>query len=152
MWEKIKNLKIYQKILAVVFGTVVIGSGFYSLQSSDNYEYYNATQTDHNTSTTVQTVTIPAVTSTVQIVTDVVANGATSTLGASWHCVSTFKRSSTTLDTVAQIGSSVCDTNRSDTSWNMGLSTTTGGVLIKIDGATSNTINWVIQTDRIISQ
>jgi hypothetical protein len=152
MWEKIKSLKLYQKILAAIFGAVAIGSGFYSLQSTDNYEYYNAVQTDHNTSTTVQTVTLPAVTSTVQIVTDVVANGTTSTLGASWHCVSTFKRSSSTVDTVTQIGSSVCDTNRSDTAWNMGLSTTTGAVLIKIDGAVSNTINWVIQTDRIIAQ
>lgn len=153
MLEKMKNMKLYQKIVAVLFGCSVLGAGFYNIQSTDNYDASINYTTNDSASTTVQTVYLPAVTSTMQIISDIVANASTSTAGASWHCVDTFKRSSSTVDIVEQIGSEVCDINRMSTTWNYGLTTTTnGGVSANIQGATSNTINWVIKLDTLIAQ
>jgi hypothetical protein len=141
-----------QRILAILailgIGTTsMLGYGFSSNRGFLNRETTSTLTTTEVTTTTIKTIALSNPTSTTQIVVNVVANGVgdatTSTYGGGWHCNAVYKNVSST---VTQIGTTTCDSNASS-GLGFEMVTSTGSVLLKVNGLTSSTFHWEAFTE-----
>jgi len=131
-----------------------LGGGFYNRSNTNKAEVDTLTTTEVTT-TTIRTIPMSVPTSTTHIVANIIANGIggaiTSTLGGGWHCVADFKITGTAItNTVAQVGTTICDSNVSS-GLGVDFITSTASVLLRINGLTSSTFNWesYVETYRV---
>ena len=131
-----KLLKWWKHILTVL-GIGAVGFVGASTVTNTNREISHSTQTLTVTTSTIATITSNP-TSTVHLVANIVANNPTSTDGGGWFCTADFKQKLGTVTVINQ----ACSGGGTLTTWGVGFATTTNGVLVNVNGATSSIINW----------
>lgn len=133
----------FKIILLAVLATLGIGTGGYLGGRTAVLKTSAYLTTTEVTTTTLRTFSVPNVTSTAHIVSDILANSTTTSAG--WHCIADFKIINSS--TISQVGSTVCDANSTGSGWGVGFSTTTGGINLIVNGQTSSTIYWQDKTE-----